>query len=161
MNGFFRRPRPLCLALVSPEEACKNMKRVHPLSNLPLSLLDGAHLAEQHLRAACRMRCRLRRRQGVEPEVVSQEQEVLAAAKGAVKRASRALEATTATGAPAVRTQVLGLDRQGAAYWALQCGPLLAGEPLPQKTDTHQPETRGIWTQALSTVQQRAKQDRS
>ena len=32
-------------------------------------------------------------------------------------------------GTPAVRTQTLGVDRRGDAYWRLQCGRLLAGEP--------------------------------
>lgn len=65
----------------------------------------------------------------MEPKAAGQEAEVLAAAKGAVKRTSRALEVALAAGAPAVRTTALGLDRWGAAYWSLQCGPLLAGEP--------------------------------
>ena len=69
-------------------------------------------------------------RQVVDADVAVQDADVLAAAKGAVKKASRALSAALAAGAPPVRTTVLGLDRQGAAYWALHCGLVLAGAPL-------------------------------
>jgi len=75
----------------------------------------------------------------VAPKLLEAERAAQEAAKAAVERASVALEAAAAV-SRAVRTEPMGLDRGGTAYWNLCCAPVLSGwslSPTPPTFSTN------------------------